>query len=223
MRYDGPMPVSQALGTLLALPLCLLAAIAPATASAHGGLTLAEGQSHGVTVIVQGSDATSASGEAEVDLATTLAGPGTGPSAKVVYYVRPAGRERSFRVDPDRDESGVRHAEISTAGRGNWRRWDVSAIVTLAGGKRLRVASTETNPPGPAPTKRPRATSPDGQSSAATDPAREDHRAAVDGEAAVEDISGEAQAAPAWDLPSLVGVGIAALAGLAIVRRRRQD
>lgn len=223
MRYDGPMPVSQALGTLLALPLCLLAAIAPATASAHGGLTLAEGQSHGVTVIVQGSDATSASGEAEVDLATTLAGPGTGPSAKVVYYVRPAGRERSFRIDPDRDESGVRHAEIPTAGRGNWRRWDVSAIVTLAGGKRLRVASTKTNPPGPAPAPSPKPTSLGKRPSAATSPAAEDERTAVAGEPAVEDISGQDQAAPRWALPSLVGVGLVGLAGLAIVRQRRKN
>lgn len=223
VSVEKPIPVSRALGTLLALPLCLIAAIVPATAKAHGGLTLAEGQSHGVTVVVQGSEATGGSGASEVDLATTLAGPGTGPQAKVIYYVRPAGRERSFRVDPERDESGVRHAEIPIAGRGNWRRWDVSAIVTLVGGKRLRVSSIKTNPPGPDPERRPRASSPDGASSAATTGRAADQWAVPGSEAAVEDISGQAQVAPAWAFPSLAGVGLAGLVVLVIVRRRRRD
>lgn len=214
------MSASDALAALLLLPLGLWLAFAPGAAFAHGGTTIAEGRSKGVTVVVQGSEAEDAKGELEVDLATTLAGPGTGSSAKVVYYVRPAGKKHSARVPTDRDASGVRHAEISASGRGDWRRWDVSAIVTLAGGKKLRVASTSKNPPGPARDQRPKSTPPTAPDSTA--PTTVEQPTAPERDAAVDDISGQEEAAPAWVLPSLVGMVALGLIGSFVRRRRRR-
>lgn len=188
--------------------------VSPSTALAHGGTTVAEGRSGGMTVLVQGSDAGTRGVRSAVDLATTLNGPGTGPSAAVVYYVRPAGQP-SVRVATERDESGVLHAEISTAGRGDWRQWAVSAIVTLAGGKRLRVANTPDNPPGPDPA---RATE---HKATATTPAARHEPGELVAEQPVDDISGEEEQAPRWALPSLGGLVAAGLFGLAVTRRRR--
>lgn len=191
--------------------------VGPASAWAHGGTTLAEGTAKGVTVLLQGSDA----GAGAVDLATTLNGPGTGPAAKVVLYVRPAGG-RSIRVRTESDASTIRHAEISTAGRGDWRDWDVSAIVTLADGKRLRVASTSENPPGPDPARPPQEKSAETTppTTAATTPEASTPEPAD--QTPVEDISGQDGAAPAWALPSVGGLIAVSFIGLVIARRRRE-
>lgn len=220
MRFDGSLPASDALA-LLVLPFGLLAVFAPGAAVAHGGTTIAEGRSKGVTVIVQGSETESSGGDAQVDLATTLAGPGTGPSAKVVYYVRPAGKKRSERVPADRDASGVRHAEIPASGRGDWRRWDVSAIVTLASGKKLRVASTSKNPPGPDPVARQASRQP-AAPNAPTSAADKRIASPREDAAAVDDISGQQEAAPSWAVPSVVGMIALGLLGFVATRRRRR-
>lgn len=188
--------------------------VSPSTALAHGGTTVAEGRSGGVTVVVQGSDADTRGGRSAVDLATTLTGPRTGPSVAVVYHVRAAGQP-SVRVATERDESGVLHAEIATAGRGDWRQWDVSAIVTLAGGKRLRVANTPVTPPGPDPARA------GGRNATATTPTARHEQGELAAEQPVDDISGEEEPAPRWALPSLGGLVAAGLFGLAITRRRR--
>lgn len=216
MRRDDVFAANDTARALLLLPLSLWSVVLPGSALAHGGTTIAEGRSDGVTVVIQGSDSSTQAARPAVDLATTLDGPGTGPSAQVVYYVRPAGK-RSVRVEAERDESGVRHAEISTASRGDWRNWDVSAIVTLAGGERLRVASTSDNPPGPDPARppAPKATETTPSTSGANDPAPPVAQSAVD------DITGQQEAAPAWALPSLGALIAVGLIGLAIVRRRR--
>lgn len=189
----------------------------PGHAFAHGGTTVAEGQSGGVTVLVQGSDSSTKLGKPAVDLATTLAGPGTGTRAKVLFYVRPEGKA-SFRVAAQRDDSGVRHAEIATTGRGQWRDWDVSAIVTLSNGKRLRVANVSSNPPGPDPSQARAPKQRDEAPAEATSPQAE---APLVDEQPVSDISGNEAQAPAWVVPSLIGLVLLGLAGLALVRRRR--
>lgn len=189
----------------------------PTHAFAHGGTTVAEGQRSGVTVLVQGSDSSTKLGKPAVDLATTLAGPGTGTGARVVFYVRPDGKT-SIRIAAQRDESGVRHAEIATAGRGQWRDWDVSAIVTLSTGKRLRVANVTSNPPGPDPSQARAPKQRDKSPASATSP---EAQTPVADEQPVSDISGNDEQAPAWVVPSLVGLVLLGLAGLVLTRRRR--
>ncbi len=229
MTRHAPQTWTRALWCSI-LAACAATAL-PAPAAAHGGSTLAEGQKDGVTVLVQGSAATTAGGQPATDLATTLAGPGSGEGSTVVYYVRPDGG-KSIRVATQRDESGVHHADVATAGRGDWRAWDVSAIVTLSGGKRLRVTNAESNPPGPDPAQasRPEPAPQDGAASStpeATTPAAASTPGATtpaeQSEAAVDDISGEDESAPGWMLPSLAGLVIVGLGALLVVRRRRGD
>ena len=111
-----------------------------ATAGAHGGTEIAEGGSGGVKIVVNASETTTATGRPAVDLATTLRGPGTGDGATVTYYVRPSGGD-TFRVRTTRDDAGIAHVDVATAGRGEWREWDVSAVVRLSSGGRLRVSN----------------------------------------------------------------------------------
>lgn len=119
-------------------------------AAAHGGAKVAEGGAGGVSILVNGAESQTASGGAAVDLSTTLQGPGTGDGATVTYWIRPAGGE-TFRKTTTRDDAGIAHTDVPTANRGDWRDWDVSAIVRLSTGKRLRVSNAEANPPGPDP------------------------------------------------------------------------
>lgn len=205
--------------------------ITPTAARAHGGTTVASGQRSGVTVLVQGSDSTTRGGKPAADLATTLAGPGSGKESSLVYYVRPSGG-RSFRVQTERDASGVHHADVPTVGRGAWRDWDVSAIVTLSDGKRLRVTNASSNPPGPDPAARATpeapATTP-GAAAAPSSPTLSEGPTTPDvveepADQPVDDISGEEDAAPAWVLPSLaLLVGVGAAAWMAARRRRFSD
>lgn len=189
----------------------VLLAAAP-QAFAHGGVTIAQGQSKGVTVLLQGSAATTPSGGPAADVATTLAGPGTGERATATYWVRPQGG-KTFKVQTERDPSGVRHAEISTAERGDWQEWDVSAVVKLSDGRTVRVSNDASNPPGPAPatpTPTPEFTQAPNVSTAP--------QATTASE--VEDISGESDGAPSWVLPSIFAVLGLAAAGLLLARGR---
>lgn len=138
------------------------------SAAAHGGATLAEGGADGVRILLQGTDATTSSGAPAVDLSTVVRGPGT-DDAVVTLWVRPAGGE-TFRVETTRDDSGVSHADVATADRGDWRQWDVSSVVRLDDGTRLRVSNAEANPPGPDPASTPGggATGPDPDSGEGT-------------------------------------------------------
>ncbi|MBF6621433.1 MAG: hypothetical protein ITG02_14535, partial [Patulibacter sp.] len=143
------------LSRILAAVLVVLlgAAATVPSASAHGGATLAEGGSDGVRILLQGTDSTTSDGAAAVDLSTVVRGPGT-DDAEVTFWVRPAGGE-TFRVATERDDAGVSHADVPTEGRGSWREWDVSAVVQLDDGTRLRVSNAEANPPGPDPASTP--------------------------------------------------------------------
>jgi hypothetical protein len=197
---------------LIALTAVLLLTAAP-RAAAHGGVTIAQGQSKGVTVLVQGSAATTPSGGGAADLATTLAGPGTGEQATVTYWVRPQGG-KTFKVETERDASGVRHAEISTAERGDWQAWDVAAVVKLSDGRTVRVSNDASNPPGPAaatPTPTPEFTQAPKVSTAPQ---------ATTASETVEDISGESDGAPSWVLPSIIAVLALAAVGMLLARRR---
>lgn len=219
-------PALPRLGARAALLAAAFAIALPAAAQGHGGTTIADGQRDGVTVRVQGSDSTTPSGQPAADLATTLAGPRTGEGASVIYWVRPEGGD-TFKVATERDEGGVHHAEIATAGRGDWRTWEVSAITTLTTGAQLRVTNAEGSPPGPDP-QQPRArggerpaadeaaatTSPDA-STPATSPAEAEPAPPVD------DISGESDGAPGWVIPSVLIVALLGLGGLVLARRSR--
>jgi hypothetical protein len=134
----------------VAIPVALAALAGASSAAAHGGTTLAEGGTDGVTVLLQAAETTTGSGKEAVDLSTVLNGPGTGPKATVTLWIRPSGG-KTFKVTTDRDEEGTAHQDVATAGRGSWRDWDVSAVVALSTGKRLRVSNAEANPPGPEP------------------------------------------------------------------------
>lgn len=206
---------ARRVGTAVAAA-ALAAAIAfPTAADAHGGIGVAEGGGKGVQIAVQGSEAEAG----DVDLATTLAGPGTGKGSKVVYWIRPKGRERAVRIATDRDESGIHHAEIPTSGRGSWQDWDVSAYVTLNTGKRLRVTNDKRDPPGPVEVPaatRPTTTTP-GTATAQSGTAGTEPVAVP--AATVDDVSGESDGAPGWVLPSLLVV--LALAAAVTVRARR--
>lgn len=136
----------------LATAAAALGAAAPS--GAHGGTEIAQGGSDGVRILVNASETTTPAGRQAVDLATTLRGPGTGDGATVTYDVRPSGGD-TFRATTTRDEAGIAHTDVPTAGRGEWRDWDVSAVVSLSTGDRLRVSNAEANPPGPEPAATP--------------------------------------------------------------------
>ncbi len=216
-----------------------------ASASAHGGATLAEGGADGVRILLQGTDSTTSDGAAAVDSTTVVRGPGTSDAA-VTFWVRPAG-EDTFRVETTTDDAGVSHADIPTEGRGSWREWDVSAVVQLEDGKRLRVSNAEANPPGPDPASTPGggATGPDpdgdeGATTTETAPAEtstdtettttetETETEAAppatttesdDDGAPVSDVTGESDGAPGWVIPSLIVVVVIALAWAVFFRR----
>ena len=207
---------------LLATATCIAAAgLWPAGAAGHGGTTIAEGDGQGVTILVQGSDTTTPGGKPGADVSTVLAGPGSGQGSEVLYYVRPDGG-KSFRVEAERDDSGTHHAEIATANRGDWRAWDVSAIVTLSNGKRLRVTNAGANAPGPDPAqaKTPaKATTPESTTtSPEAGPVPSTPAPASD--TPVEDVSGQDEGAPSWALPSLAGLAVLGLFGVGLARRR---
>ncbi|WP_022929914.1 hypothetical protein [Patulibacter americanus] len=134
----------------VAIPVALASLAGASGAAAHGGTTLAEGGTGGVTVLLQAAETTTQTGKPAVDLSTVLNGPGTGSKATVTLWIRPSGG-KTFKVTTDRDAQGVAHQDVATAGRGSWRDWDVSAVVALSSGKRLRVSNAEANPPGPEP------------------------------------------------------------------------
>lgn len=188
---------------------------APATADAHGGVEVAAGGGGGTRIAVQGSPA----GVDEVDLATTLTGPGSGEGSKVTYWIRPAGRKRSVRVDTDRDESGIHHAEIPTAGRGSWQEWDVAAYVTTSTGRRLRVTNDRSDPPGPPEQERP-STAATPSSGVTTSAAPAPEPTDTPSAATVEDVSGEGDDTPGWVVPSILVLVVAGGAA-AVVRHRR--
>lgn len=224
-------PSRRAAATLAAVTLGGLAVL-PSSALAHGGATVAEGGRNGVTILVQAAEATTATGKPAVDLSTVLEGKGTGDGAKVTYWIRPASGD-TFRVVPENDETGVRHADVAVGSRGPWRDWDVSAVVTLTDGSRLRVTNAPDDAPGPDPsTPRPEderddaeAAPPAGTTTAATPdaapPAAQSAGARDDDAAPVADISGEEDGAPAWAIPSAVVVALVLIGGALLVRRRR--
>jgi hypothetical protein len=210
------------------------------SAAAHGGATLAEGGADGVRILLQGTDATTSGGAPAVDLSTVVRGPGT-EEAVVTLWVRPSGGE-TFRVATTRDESGVSHADVATADRGDWRQWDVSSVVQLDDGTRLRVSNAEANPPGPDPAgtpgggaKGPDADSDEGTATESTtetttetvttetettETAPSTTEADDDG-APVSDVTGEDEGTPGWVVPSLIAVVVIALAWAIFFRRSR--
>jgi len=142
---------TAALRPLLVLALTGVAALgATAPAGAHGGAKLAEGGGDGVKILVNASETTTPAGREAIDISTTIEGRGTGDGATVTYWIRPAGGD-TFRATTTRDDAGIAHTDVPTANRGNWRDWDVSAVVRLSTGDRLRVSNAEANPPGPDP------------------------------------------------------------------------
>lgn len=216
------------------------------TAQAHGGATLAEGGADGVRILLQGTDATTSSGAPAVDLSTVVRGSGT-DDADVTFWVRPSGDE-TFRVKATRDESGVSHADVATADRGDWRQWDVSAVVQLTDGTRLRVSNAEANPPGPDPaaTAGGGATGPDPDSgegtttattptettpteTATTETAPTETTTGTetattpaetnDDSAPVSDVTGESDGTPGWVIPSLIALVVIALVWVVFFRR----
>lgn len=218
-----------------------------ATAAAHGGATLAEGGADGVRILLQGTDSTTAGGAPAVDLSTVVRGPGTS-DAEVTFWVRPAGQD-TFRVRTTRDDAGVSHADVATADRGSWRDWDVSAVVRLNDGTRLRVSNAEANPPGPDPASTPGggASGPDADSDEGTAttteatpadttsetapapattqtesaPATTTTESADDDAAPVSDVTGEDEGTPGWVVPSLIAIVVIALAWAIFFRRSR--
>jgi len=192
----------------------------PALAGAHGGITIAEGGRGGTRILVQGT------GEGPTaDISTVLDGPGSGPGSKVVYWIRPKGRKRSFRVRTDRDAGGTHHAEIPTANRGSWQDWDVSAFVTLSTGRRLRVSNDQSDPPGPPEREAPSGgttppASTTGTTTATPPAATTEEPTGADDQGAVEDVSGEDDGTPGWVVPSIVVLVVLGLIA-AVVRHRR--
>lgn len=219
----------------------LVALGAAGSAAAHGGATLAEGGSDGVRILLQGTDATTSGGAAAVDLSTVVRGPGT-DGATVTYWIRPAGGE-TFRESTTRDDSGVAHTDVPTADRGDWRKWDVSAVVQLDDGTRLRVSNAEANPPGPDPASTPGGgakgpdedsgegttteTTPTETTPAETTPTETaltetaPTTATDDDSAPVSDVTGESDGTPGWVVPSLIAVVVIALAWVVFFRRSR--
>lgn len=232
--------------TVVAAVAAALVALGTAgSAAAHGGATLAEGGADGVRILLQGTDATTSSGAAAVDLSTVVRGPGT-DGAVVTYWIRPAGGE-TFRKTTVRDDTGVAHTDVPTADRGDWRQWDVSAVVQLDDGTRLRVSNAEANPPGPDPASTPgggakgpdedsgegttTATTPTettpeavttGATPTETTPTETAPTTATDDDSApVSDVTGEDDGTPGWVLPSLIAVVVIALAWVVFFRRPR--
>lgn len=219
-RMPLPAPARAAL-----LGVAGLAALAP-SALGHGGVTLAEGSQGGVRVLLQATEATTATGKPGADISAVLSGPGTGPGADVEFWVRPDGG-KAFEVDPERDDAGVHHATVATAGRGDWRAWDVAALIELDGGKTIRVTNASSNPPGPDP----EADDADDADDAAAAPTTNgadappastpvaDADPAETASSDVADISGEEDEAPAWALPSLAAIFALGI-GFLLWRRR---
>lgn len=232
--------------TVATAVVAMLAALGAAgSAAAHGGATLAEGGADGVRILLQGTDATTSNGAAAVDLSTVVRGPGT-DGATVTYWIRPAGGE-TFRKSTTRDDAGVAHTDVPTANRGDWRKWDVSAVVQLDDGTRLRVSNAEANPPGPDPASTPGggAKGPDEDSGegtttettptettpedtatettpAETTPTETATTTETDDDAApVSDVTGESDGTPGWVIPSLIAVVVIALAWVVFFRRPR--
>ncbi|MEV4421275.1 hypothetical protein AB0L40_15015 [Patulibacter sp. NPDC049589] len=202
---------------LLVLSLTAIAALGAAVpAGAHGGTTIAKGSGRGVSVLVQAEDATTDGGKPAVDLSTTIEGRGTGNGATVTYWIRPAGG-KTFRATTTRDEAGIAHTDVPTAGRGAWRDWDVSAILATSTGIRIRVSNAEANPPGPDP-----AASSVSGSTAAPDATATGSTttAAPASDAGITDVSGKSDGAPLWSLVSVPLIVIAAV-GLILLGRRR--
>lgn len=237
--------IARTVATVVAVAFVALGATG--SAAAHGGATLAEGGADGVRILLQGTDATTSSGAAAVDLSTVVRGSGT-DDADVTFWVRPAGGE-TFRVKATRDESGVSHADVATADRGDWRAWDVSAVVRLADGTRLRVSNAEANPPGPDPAATPgggavgpddgsgegtttettptlTATTPAETTTAPTETATTQTAPATetdDESAPVSDVTGESDGTPGWVIPSLIALVVIALVWVVFFRRSRSD
>ncbi len=219
-------------------------AAAAGGAAAHGGATLAEGGSGGVRILLQAADSTTGDGATAVDLSTVVRGPGT-DDATVTFWVRPAGQD-TFRVEATRDDAGVSHADVPTEGRGSWRDWDVSAVVQLGDGTRLRVSNAEANPPGPDPASTPGggAQGPDEDSGEGTATTTEPTPTETDPEVIAptetetdaapatttddagepgSDVTGESDGAPGWVVPSLIVVVVIAVAWIGFFRRTKRD
>ncbi|CAB4946873.1 unannotated protein [freshwater metagenome] len=236
---------SAALRPLLVAAVTGLAALgAAAPAGAHGGTTIAEGGGEGVRILVNAAETTTPAGREAIDVSTTIEGRGTGEGASVTYWIRPAGGE-TFRATTVRDDAGIAHTDVPTADRGDWRSWDVSAVVRLSTGERLRVSNAEANPPGPDPaaTAGGGATGADeeesgtatgdapasggtapGTATAADDATTTGDTAASPGpeagEGRIVDVSGEEDGAPWWAIASVPVILIAAI-GLILLGRRR--
>jgi hypothetical protein len=238
MRTAAPRP-------LLVLAAAAVAALgAAAPAGAHGGTTIAKGGADGVSILTQ-AEVNSETGTEALDMSTTIEGPGTGKGATVTYWIRPSGG-KTFRATTTRDPAGIASANVRLSGRGDWRSWDVSAVVDLSTGKRLRVSNAEANPPGPDPaaTAGGGATGADDDESATTtgaapasggtapdtataaDPATTTDGATAtdDGATAspIEDVSGDDGGTPGWVVPSAIVVLAAAVALVLVVQRRRR-
>ncbi|MDO9410173.1 hypothetical protein [Patulibacter sp.] len=239
---------TAALRPLLVVALTGIAALGAASpAGAHGGTTIAEGGGDGVKILVNAAETQTPAGREAIDVSTTIEGRGTGEGATVTYWIRPAGGE-TFRATTTRDAAGIAHTDVPTADRGDWRSWDVSAVVRLSTGERLRVSNAEANPPGPDPaaTAGGGATGADGDEQAAsgddapasggTSPGTAtdtttgeapatttDDTAAAGpeaGEGRIVDVSGEEDGAPWWAIASVPLILIAAI-GLIVLGRRR--
>ena len=232
MRALRPTPslARRALPALVVFSTTLAAAGLAPHVHAHGGNTLMEGSKSGVTFRVQTAPSTTPNGAPAIDLSTILGGPGTG-EATVDYWVRPAGRKAAFKVQTQRDAGGTYHSEIPTSDRGDANRWDLSAIVTVAGGTRLRVTNAPEDPPGPDPTDPGTTPSPEDapSSEGPTTPTLTEGpstpadplRATPPGDGAkVDDISGKEDGPPGWAFPSLLVLTVIGLAILAVKRRR---
>lgn len=230
--------ISRTAAVVVAATLAALGAAG--SAAAHGGATLAEGGADGVRILLQGTDTTTSSGAAAVDLSTVVRGPGT-DGATVTYWIRPAGGE-TFRKTTTRDDSGVAHTDVPTADRGDWRSWDVSAVVQLDDGTRLRVSNAEANPPGPDPAATagggakgpdegsgegtttettPTETTPETATTETTPAETAPTTATDDDSAPVSDVTGESDGTPGWVIPSLIAVVVIALAWVVFFRRSR--
>lgn len=215
---------------LAGLAALLVTLSAPTAAQAHGGATVVEGSSKGVTVLVQRAEGMTASGNPAADLSTILGGPGT-TKATVTYWVRPPATGKTFKVETERDEGGTYHAEIATADRGDAEDWDLSAVVVLGDGERLRVTTDSDDPPGPDPqaaaTPAPEVEAPTSPTLTEGNPPTATPQAATtpDDAAPVEDISGKKDGPPSWAFPSLLVLTIIGFAILAVRRKNllRED
>lgn len=233
MRALRPTIPSALLRVVAAVAVLLVAGTGAPAAQAHGGSTVVEGSKSGVTILVQSAASQTKSGGPAVDLSTLLNGPGTG-KATVDYWIRPTGK-KAFKVETERDAGGTYHVDISTAERGEAADWDVSAIVTLGDGERLRVTNAPDDAPGPDVSKP--ASAPDSNAADASDAPTEptltegnpppstptaSTPAAADDATPIDDVSGEKDGPPAWAFPSLLVLTVIGLAILAVKRRGPQ-